>query len=77
MDNVAIETILKVVGSVSKRPQNSINHAMPTGEVEILVSDIEILNNATFAPIPVRSFQSHKEQLRLKYRYHYINLIIC
>jgi aspartyl-tRNA synthetase len=61
------EWVLRVSGEVGRR--ESPNPHIPTGEFEVLVSDIEILNQARTAPIGVVKQSDASEELRLRYRY--------
>jgi aspartyl-tRNA synthetase len=69
------EYVLKIVGRVTKRPPDSYNPRIPTGEVEIYADQIEVLNavdhEANPLPFQVSAVESGsvKEDLRLKYRY--------
>ena len=66
------EYVVKVVGRVSKRPEESLNPKLPTGEVEIYAESIELLN-AVRKQLPFQvslaDHESVREDLRLKYRY--------
>lgn len=62
------EYVLKVTGRVEKRPPETENPNMPTGDVEVLVHSFEILN--TSKPLPFQLDEEEpNESLRLKYRY--------
>jgi len=62
------EYVLKVTGRVEKRPPETENPNMPTGDVEVLVNSFEILN--TSKPLPFQLDEDEpNESLRLKYRY--------
>jgi aspartyl-tRNA synthetase len=71
-EGVRNEYVVKVVGRVSKRPDESLNTKIPTGEVEIYAEEIEILS-AVRKQLPFQvstsETESVKEELRLKYRY--------
>ena len=64
------EYVVKIVGKVSKRPEESLNPKLATGEVEIYAESIELLN-AVSKPLPflISEADTIKEELRLKYRY--------
>ncbi|MBF2016726.1 MAG: aspartate--tRNA ligase [Rivularia sp. T60_A2020_040] len=66
------EYVVKVTGRVSQRPDDSLNSRLPTGEVEIYVDNIEVLN-AVRSQLPFQvstaDTESVREDLRLKYRY--------
>ncbi len=66
------EYVIKIVGRVTKRPDESLNPKIPTGEIEIYADQIEILN-AVRKQLPFQvsaaETESVREELRLKYRY--------
>ena len=61
------EYILHVHGEVVKR--ESINRELPTGEIEVIVSDLEIVNVANTTPLIIADKTDALEDTRLKYRY--------
>ncbi|MBW4539291.1 MAG: aspartate--tRNA ligase [Myxacorys chilensis ATA2-1-KO14] len=66
------EYVIKIVGRVTKRPDESLNTKIPTGEIEIYADEIEILNPVRKQlPFQVSSADAEpvREELRLKYRY--------
>jgi aspartyl-tRNA synthetase len=63
------EFVIAVRGVVSKRDQKTVNPALATGEVEVLVTELLILNEAKTPPFPLEDDISTSEDLRLKYRY--------
>jgi len=63
------EFVIAVEGQVTKRSAETINPAISTGEVEIAVSKIWILNESRTPPFPVEDNVDVKEEVRLKYRY--------
>ncbi|MBD2186776.1 aspartate--tRNA ligase [Pseudanabaena mucicola] len=64
------EYVVKIIGKVSQRPEESLNSKLATGEVEIYAESIELLN-AVSKPLPflISEADTIKEELRLKYRY--------
>ena len=66
---VRSEFVLAATGTVRPRPPESRNPSMPTGEIDILVSDLVILNKAETPPFPVEDEIEVSEDIRLKYRY--------
>jgi aspartyl-tRNA synthetase len=71
-ESLRSEYVVKVVGTVSKRPPESLNDKLPTGEVEIYAQAIEILNGVNKQlPFQVSTVDTEtvKENLRLQYRY--------
>ncbi|MCS3904164.1 aspartyl-tRNA synthetase [Methylohalomonas lacus] len=67
-DSVRNEFVLKIHGRVRARPEGTVNPDLPTGEVEVLGYDIEILNRAKTPPFQLDDDHIH-EDVRLKYRY--------
>lgn len=63
------EFVIKVSGSVKKRPEGTENPEIPTGEIEIIAESISILNKAKPLPFTLEEASSVDESLRLKYRY--------
>jgi aspartyl-tRNA synthetase len=68
-DKVRGEFVLKVTGKVRERSANTVNSNMPTGEVEIYASALEILNSAETPPFQLDAHSQVGEDVRLKYRY--------
>lgn len=68
-ENLRGEYVIVVKGKVSGRPEGMINNNMPTGEVEILASGLEILNEAKTPPIYITEDLDADETVRFKYRY--------
>ncbi len=63
------EWVVRLDGEVRKRPAGTENPDMPTGQVEIYVSEIEVLGPAAELPVPVFGDQPYPEDTRLKYRF--------
>src|SRR5438552_12802706 len=66
------ECVVRVTGKVRARPAGTNNPKIPTGEIEIAVSSLEVLNMAEVLPFPVDDPEvasKVNEELRLKYRY--------
>jgi aspartyl-tRNA synthetase len=63
------EFVIAVEGVVDRRSADTVNPAIATGEVEIAVSQIWILNESRTPPFPVEDNVDVKEEVRLKYRY--------
>ena len=67
------EYVLKVTGQVTARPEGNANPNLPTGEIEVVVSEVEILNQAAPLPFQVSDHAEDAgqvgEEARLKYRY--------
>ncbi|MDT3378910.1 aspartate--tRNA ligase [Labrys neptuniae] len=63
------EWVVRVDGKLRKRPEGTENHEMPTGLVEVYVTEIEVLGQAAELPLPVFGDQDYPEETRLKYRF--------
>ncbi|MED1917149.1 aspartate--tRNA ligase [Brevibacillus sp. DP1.3A] len=68
-DKVRSEYVLVVKGKVVNRAPEAINPKLKTGEVEVHISEIEILNDAKTPPFLIEDEIEVDEQVRLKYRY--------
>ncbi|MBK53372.1 MAG: aspartate--tRNA ligase, partial [Candidatus Marinimicrobia bacterium] len=66
---LSMEDVLSVSGNVHIRENRSINSDMPTGEIEVYASTMEILNHAEPLPFVISDRESAEEDLRLKFRY--------
>jgi len=63
------ESVVRVVGPVRARPEGTVNPNLPTGEIEVVVTTIEVLAAADTPPFPVEDRIQASEDLRLRYRY--------
>jgi aspartyl-tRNA synthetase len=63
------EWVVRIDGKVRKRPEGTDNPEMPTGAVEVFISEIEVLGPAGDLPMPVFGDQEYPEDIRLKYRF--------
>ena len=65
------EWCLKITGEVVTRPSGNENSAVPTGAIEVMGDDVEVLSEAAALPFPVDSGDDVEisEEVRLKYRY--------
>lgn len=68
-DKVRSEFVVCVTGKVIARPSDMVNKKLATGEIEIDVSDVEILNESLTPPFEIDKEQQVDEEIRLKYRY--------
>lgn len=70
IETIPFESILQVTGTVMGRPPGMRNETMATGGVEVILSNLQILNKAkSKLPIEMRDHNRSKEPLRLEYRY--------
>lgn len=63
------EYCLRIRGSVEKRPDGNENPELPTGEVEVVSTEVEVLSESTPLPFPIDDRVSVGDETRLKYRY--------
>ncbi|PIZ19765.1 MAG: aspartate--tRNA ligase [Deltaproteobacteria bacterium CG_4_10_14_0_8_um_filter_43_12] len=63
------EYVIAIKGNVSKRPEGTKNPNLATGEIEVLVKGLKVLNEAKTPPFPIEEDVDVAEDTRLKYRY--------
>ncbi|MCT2537661.1 aspartate--tRNA ligase [Aquibacillus koreensis] len=68
-ERVRSEYVLEVTGKVVERDPSTVNPKMETGEIEVVVDEITILNKAKNPPFQIQDETDVAEDLRLKYRY--------
>ena len=66
------EYVARIKGRVEKRPKGTENLKLPTGKIEVIASDIQILNAAKTPPFYINEDLEVDENLALKYRYLYL-----
>ena len=69
IDELTNESVIKITGEVIKRSDDTINKNLSTGEIEIKVSEFELLSKSEILPLPVNSDIEYGEEVRLKYRF--------
>ena len=67
--DVRAEWVVQVEGIVRPRPEGMLNPNLDTGEIEVEVQDLKVLNQAKTPPFLINKEEEVDEQLRLKYRY--------
>ncbi len=67
--HVRAEFVLAARGVVQRRPPGTENPGLPTGEVEVQVAEVRVLNESKPLPFPLDESQESVEPLRLRYRY--------
>jgi len=67
--DLKLEYVISVIGRVRLRPEGMVNKGMPTGEIEVVVEDYEILNPSKTTPFLIVDDVDASEELRFKYRY--------
>jgi aspartyl-tRNA synthetase len=68
-ENVRNEYVLRIKGRVRARPEGTVNPDLPTGEIEILGLQLEVLNQADTPPFQLDEHEKASEEIRLRYRY--------
>ena len=68
-DSIRGEFVLAVKGKVAHRVEGNVNPKLPTGEIEILVETLEILNKSETPPYVLENRKNVDEKLRLTYRF--------
>jgi aspartyl-tRNA synthetase len=63
------EFCVKITGEVRVRPAGNENPELPTGDVEVVASDIEVLSESAPLPFPIEADVNVNEEVRLKHRY--------
>ncbi len=69
LEQVRGEWVIQVQGTVRRRPPGTENPKLPTGEVEVAVQQVQVLNPAKPLPFVVSKDEPVDEHVRLKYRY--------
>ena len=69
IEKIPLETVIQFGGLVVKRKKETINKELNSGEVEIKISNYNILGKTKELPLPVFSDQEYAEEIRLKYRF--------
>ena len=67
-DKCRSEFVVQIKGSVRERLEGTVNSKMKTGEIEIEVSELEVLNSAATPAFPLDDYQDVNEDVRLKNR---------
>jgi aspartyl-tRNA synthetase len=63
------EFVIRVKGSVARRPAGSENPDLPTGDVEVMAGELEVISPSKTPPFPISDESEADEPTRLKYRY--------
>uniref|UniRef100_A0A3B5A5F2 Aspartyl-tRNA synthetase 2, mitochondrial n=1 Tax=Stegastes partitus TaxID=144197 RepID=A0A3B5A5F2_9TELE len=67
--DLTVESVVKVTGTVRKRPAGQENKGMPTGEIEVLAEDVQVFNVCQKLSFEIKDFVKKSEALRMQYRY--------
>jgi aspartyl-tRNA synthetase len=68
-DALRLETVVTMTGRVVPRSPETVNPKLDTGEVELVIAEIEVLSEAETLPFPVNSDAEYPEEMRLTYRF--------
>jgi len=68
-ETISPESVLKITGTVTHRPEAQRNTKMATGAIEVIPDEIEVLNRCNHLPFRVQKFAGKGEELRHRYRY--------
>ena len=68
-ETIRSEWPIKVTGVVRERPEGQANAKLATGEIEVLISHIEVLNTSKTPPFQIEDHVEAGEDIRLRYRY--------
>jgi aspartyl-tRNA synthetase len=69
IENLRVESVVKISGRVIKREAETINKDLNSGEIEIKIEAVEVLSEADELPMPVFGEANYPEDIRLKYRF--------
>lgn len=68
-ETVRSEYVIQVTGQVVRRDESTINPLMPTGTIEVIATEVQVLNKSKTPPFLIQDETDVSEDLRLKYRY--------
>jgi aspartyl-tRNA synthetase len=69
LGQVRPEWVIQVEGIVRERPEEMVNPNLDTGEIEVIVNDVKVLNPSKTPPFSINKEEEVDENVRLKYRY--------
>ena len=69
VENISLESVITITGTVVKRSDETINKNLPTGEIEVNLSELDIISKAENLPLQVNSEEDYGEETRMKFRY--------
>ena len=68
-DALRLESVVTMTGRIAARSADTVNPKLDTGEVELVIADIEVLSEAEPLPFPVNAEAEYPEDMRLAYRF--------
>jgi aspartyl-tRNA synthetase len=69
VDALRLESVVSLTGRITARTADTVNPNLPTGEVELVIAELEVLSPADPLPFPVNSDAEYPEDMRLGYRF--------
>ena len=69
IENITLESVITITGIVIERSIETKNKNLPTGDIEVNLSGLDILSKAETLPLQVNSDEDYGEETRLKFRY--------
>ena len=69
LESLKQESVVTISGKVVERSKETVNQELPTGKIEVVISQCEILSESGELPMPVFGEQNYPEDIRLKYRF--------
>ena len=69
IENISLESVITITGTVIERSLETKNKNLPTGDIEVNLSGLDILSKAETLPLQVNSDEDYGEETRLKFRY--------
>ncbi|MFO0011909.1 MAG: aspartate--tRNA ligase [Planctomycetota bacterium] len=68
-ESLKLESVIRIEGRVASRLAKDVNPHLPTGEIEVRASSVEVLSESSELPMPVAGNVDYPEDVRLKYRF--------
>ena len=69
VEGLSLESVITISGIVVERSADTINKNLPTGDIEVNLSELEIISKSNALPLQVNSDEDYGEETRLKFRY--------
>jgi aspartyl-tRNA synthetase len=69
LEQIRVESVVTIDGTVKARAAGTTNPNLPTGEIEVFANAVTVQSAAAELPMPVAGEQDYPEEIRLKYRY--------
>jgi aspartyl-tRNA synthetase len=69
LEALRLESVVAIQGTVIRRSAENVNPALPTGEIEVEVAEVEVFSAAEVLPFPIYASQEPPEEQRLRYRF--------